>query len=454
MRPIVVVGAGIVGASIAYHLARAGAPVVVIGRDAGVTAASFAWIGGDQSGDWPGGAAGLARFVSADWRRVEREVPEVGVRWCGSLRWPPEAGAPRAVAERSAAGSDSWPGSPRQVAAEIGPGAGSLRQAVAGSGSGPGSFGQAVAGNGSGPGSLRQAVAGNGSGPGKADGVGPVLVGADEIAMLEPHLRIFPEGAIYTAGDGGVDPVRAARALLAAAGRFGARLVSGATVIGIRADGVDSTVGFLPASAVVLAAGAGTAALARRATIAGEGAAVLGQVSARGAGPGPGTAAAPSAVGVAGLGAGGRIGGVSPALLIRIRADRAGLVRGIVASPGLEIREVRDRELLVAAALPPEWSWADLRDSAHRALRQLQDTFTGGDHLLRGWRVGVRPMPVGGPVIGWLTPDIYVAVMHSGVCLAPAVGRLVTAEIISDRPTPDLDGCRPAALTHAADPRR
>lgn len=44
---LVVVGAGIVGASVAYHAARAGAVVALVdaGRpSAGVTAGSFAWV--------------------------------------------------------------------------------------------------------------------------------------------------------------------------------------------------------------------------------------------------------------------------------------------------------------------------------------------------------------------------------------------------------------------------
>lgn len=47
-RDLVVVGAGIVGASVAYHAARAGAVVTLVdaGRPgAGVTVDSFAWIG-------------------------------------------------------------------------------------------------------------------------------------------------------------------------------------------------------------------------------------------------------------------------------------------------------------------------------------------------------------------------------------------------------------------------
>lgn len=79
-----------VGASVAYHLARAGAPVTLIdgagSPAAGVTGTSFAWIG-DAGGDWPGGAADLRADALADHRRLESEVPGVAVRWTGSLAW-------------------------------------------------------------------------------------------------------------------------------------------------------------------------------------------------------------------------------------------------------------------------------------------------------------------------------------------------------------------------------
>jgi glycine/D-amino acid oxidase-like deaminating enzyme len=62
-------------------------------------------------------------------------------------------------------------------------------------------------------------------------------------------------------------------------------------------------------------------------------------------------------------------------------------------------------------------------------------------------RVGMRPMPTDGhPVIGPL-PTVrgaYVAVMHSGVTLAPVAGRLVAEEVVRGVEAPELRGCRPA----------
>ena len=54
-RPsVIITGAGIVGATLAYHLASAGASVTIIERShpaSGVTARSFAWIvAGNEAG--------------------------------------------------------------------------------------------------------------------------------------------------------------------------------------------------------------------------------------------------------------------------------------------------------------------------------------------------------------------------------------------------------------------
>ncbi len=85
---VVVVGAGIVGAAVAYESARAGAEVVLVDRSlpaSGVTGDSFAWVGGPRGGDVPNGSTPLHRQVLEAYRRWEVEVPGVQVRWRGSL---------------------------------------------------------------------------------------------------------------------------------------------------------------------------------------------------------------------------------------------------------------------------------------------------------------------------------------------------------------------------------
>ena len=96
-RDIVVVGAGVVGASVAYHAARAGAAVTLVdaGRPgAGVTVDSFAWIG--SSGVRTGPAAGLRVVATDEYRRLEAELPGLPVTWSDSLSWRAADSAPEA----------------------------------------------------------------------------------------------------------------------------------------------------------------------------------------------------------------------------------------------------------------------------------------------------------------------------------------------------------------------
>lgn len=348
MSPIVVVGAGIVGASVAYHLACRGLPVTLIDRApspaAGVTGASFAWIGG-SGGDWPGGAEDLRGMVLADYRRLEGELPGVRVRWTGSLTWADVSKLP---------------------------------------------------------------------GKGVALGQGRRWVGRSEIAALEPNLHSPPERAVYTPTDGGVDPVGVTEALVEAARALGARVILGAAVTSLktaggRVEGVRSSAGFHPASTVVLATGTQVQALC-------EPLGITMPVAA------------------------------SPAILIRV-ATPPGVVRTIFAGPEFEAREVRDGHLLMTVPHAEDLSSGTALDQrAQHALGRLQAAFHGaGPARLLGCRVGRRPMPAGGPMVGYLTPDasVYVTVMHSAVTLAPTVGRLVAQELATGEPVAELQGCRP-----------
>ena len=92
---IVVVGAGIVGASIAYHLVKRGASVVIVEAvrpGAEATEKSFGWINATFS-KRPREYFDLNQLGLAGWRRLEIELGgELKVQWGGSVSWAP-AGA-------------------------------------------------------------------------------------------------------------------------------------------------------------------------------------------------------------------------------------------------------------------------------------------------------------------------------------------------------------------------
>jgi glycine/D-amino acid oxidase-like deaminating enzyme len=126
---------------------------------------------------------------------------------------------------------------------------------------------------------------------------------------------------------------------------------------------------------------------------------------------------------------------------MRVRAPR-GLVPAIVATDHFDVREESPGVLLATAPLGADRSWAGLRALAGATTDRLRSAL-GGDLRLIDWAVGERPMPPGGPVIGWAAPGVYVAVMHSAICLAPVAGRLIAGEIVTGAPSPLLAGCRP-----------
>jgi glycine/D-amino acid oxidase-like deaminating enzyme len=89
---IVIAGAGIIGASIAYHLAKRGAKVTVLEAlqpGAGATGKSFGWINATFS-KTPHSYFELNRLGIAGWRRLQQELNgELPVQWGGSVAWFP-----------------------------------------------------------------------------------------------------------------------------------------------------------------------------------------------------------------------------------------------------------------------------------------------------------------------------------------------------------------------------
>jgi glycine/D-amino acid oxidase-like deaminating enzyme len=87
--PIVIVGGGILGASLAYHLSRRGAQVTLLEKEApaaGATSRSFAWLNADFSKQ-PLHYHTLNKLGVWAYRLLEHELPALPVQWGGCLQW-------------------------------------------------------------------------------------------------------------------------------------------------------------------------------------------------------------------------------------------------------------------------------------------------------------------------------------------------------------------------------
>jgi glycine/D-amino acid oxidase-like deaminating enzyme len=354
---ILIIGAGIIGACIAYRLALQGAAVTLLERDhpaCGATGKSFGWLG--VAHGKPEGYRGLRQAALGAFRRLHGQLGSaLPVSWCGAFSWMEEVETiERLVAEHAAAGCE-----------------------------------------------LR-------------------LMGRKDIAPIEPSLLDPPEVAAYAPSEGALDPGPATLALLRAAGELGADLRAGVEVEAIAADdgrvmGVSTNQGFLPADVVIVAAGVRSAALCH-------------PLGCR--------------IAVAS----------SPALLVTLGTNRP-LVRGIVSSPQIEIRQSGPHRLVAAEDFVGE-----ARDAGHRALgarvvAAIQERFAGADELrLEKIEVGERPLPADDlPIVGFDAErqGLYLAVAHPGVTLAAVIGEVAAAEILGADRSAIIGPCRPDRFSSA-----
>ncbi|WP_215409374.1 FAD-binding oxidoreductase [Janthinobacterium sp. JC611] len=338
---IVVIGAGIVGASLAYHLASKGAQVTVVEAGdiaCGVTGTSFAWINASCAGMDP--IAALRGGAIAAWRQLETQVSGLTLRWHGALSYGTQDG---------------------RVSPES------------------------------------------------------VVIDRPRIARLEPQLRQPPEQAVYEPEQGALDAVAATHALLAAARTHGATVRTQTPVLGFAVKdgcvtGVETATGVIEADTVVLAAGTGTAALAQK------------------------------------LGASLPIH-ASPAIFLRYQAP-PGLVRGIISSHVMEVRQAEDGAMLAAEDYVDDTPENQPAAIAQRTAGAIRNELAGAEAIAPEFAcTGLRPMPVDGvPVIGYLpqVEGVYVCAMHPGVVLAAIVGQLASGEIVTGEPASALAACRPA----------
>ena len=201
MTDVVVVGGGVTGTSIAYHLARDGASVVLVDK------------------------AGIAEAPAATWasagglRSQGRHAPDRPLTLEAAARWPTLPDELDADLEVRLGGHLHVAETDREIAA------------------------------------LEERVAAD-----RAGGIAIELVSGDALRQLAPGLTPRALAGAYTAGDGQAHPARTARAFARAARRLGATIRTGSAATPVvaadRVQGVEVDGTRLPAGTVVLATGA------------------------------------------------------------------------------------------------------------------------------------------------------------------------------------------------------
>ncbi|UCI07661.1 NAD(P)/FAD-dependent oxidoreductase [Mesorhizobium sp. B1-1-8] len=343
-KEVIVIGAGIIGASIAWHLSRAGALVTVIadsGAGGVATPNSFAWI--NASWGNPETYFRLRVRAMAEWKRLAKDLPGLPLAWCGGLCFD----LPADRLEAYAAEHSAW-------------------------------------------------------------GYGIERVGREQAALIEPNLAELPDFAMYVAEEGVAEPVAAAKALLGDAERRGARIVTGTVgalaISGDRVTGVVVSGEAIAADEVVVAAGAGVPAIAATAGI---------KLPIE----------------------------TPPGLIVHSRPYEK-LLNGLVLGDRLHMRQTAEGRIIAGSDFGGGDPGVDATATARDLFAATKAMLRGAEGLeLDFHTVGYRPTPIDGfPIIGRAegVDGLYIAVTHSGVTLAPAVGLFATREI--------LDGERDALL--------
>ena len=370
---VAVIGAGIVGGAIAFHLARrGGVQVTLIDADQpgmGATSHSFAWI--NSFGKEPRSYGALNRRSLDTWDRFARLLDaDVGLRWGGQLTWAASDEDAAALAQ-NVARLQSW-------------------------------------------------------------GYVARMIDEAEMLRLEPGLRPGTvRAAAYSDNDGHVQGTRVAQTCASRVRQMGGHVMSGSPVTDLvmhagRVISVQLPGGAIPCDAVVLAAGVATTRLAEMAGV------YLPQED-------------------------------SPGVVVRTEPLPPVLrnVAALYAPPPSrrEGRPVHLRQSTDGVVLLGEGSQESLaRDDSLEHAAELLARAAVYLPALRSATpipvpVGYRPMPIDGlPVLGCTraVPNLYVALMHSGVTLAPLVGELATLEILDGARVDILEHYRPERFDRAA----
>ena len=355
-RNVAVIGAGILGASIAWRLAQRGVHVTLVDKGQpghGASSHSFAWI--NAGAKEPIGYHNLNRRSLEMWPRFATAIGDDGNSGSVGLRW---------------GGKISWESDPLAVEGLVA--------------------------------KVRQL---------QSWGYPSRLIDSDELNCLEPGLVVGPVAAAeYSPNEGQVEPQMVVDACIRRLREMDCEILAESEVKGFeqqcdgRIRGLETASGPVAADAVVLAAGTDTTRLGAMACVS-----------------------VPQAE--------------SPGVVIRTNPLPPLLHNvPVVYAPAfgdgrreIHLRQCADGRFMIGEgdqeSLAEDDTQAHANDLLSRACQYLPG-LAGAEAI--PVPVGWRPMPLDGyPVMGFATgaPNLYVALTHSGVTLAPALSQLAAQEI-------------------------
>jgi glycine/D-amino acid oxidase-like deaminating enzyme len=131
-----------------------------------------------------------------------------------------------------------------------------------------------------------------------------------------------------------------------------------------------------------------------------------------------------------------------PGLIVHSRPQGEKLLNGLVLAERLHMRQTAEGRIIAGSDFGGADPGINPEATARDLFAALQASLRGGDRLeLDFHTVGFRPTPIDGfPIVGRAegVDGLYVAVMHSGITLAPAVGLFAAREILDGERDPLL----------------
>jgi len=332
-----VIGAGIVGASIAYHLAKRGVEVTIVdhvGMAAGASGKSFAWINAHH---FKSEAYHRLRYQSlAEYHRLDRELGgSLGIDWCGALSFDATGDA----FDQRAEGFQKL-GYPAEI------------------------------------------------------------VSHNRFHELEPNYGHPPSRALHLSMEAALEPRRACQALIEGAIEKGAGTLFGSEVVALRQSegriqGIETHYGSIDAGHVVIAAGVGAKTLLKSVDVD--------------------------------LPMANRFG-----VLLKSRPI-ARVLNHIIWGDRIHMKQQTDGCLIIGEVFSEDWTDRDPDVISEQMLADARRHLPDIDIEIEHTTIGLRPMPADGmPVVGPVDGinSLHVAVMHSGMTLAPIIGRMTAGEML------------------------